>query len=414
MRITIRERNTVGDYSKMDRKMDSGWSMKMTSFLKRDQDITKMIKKLKICNSVVIIHKNIIMKKIILLIFVLVVNTSYAATEQWISSTGSGATYEEAKTYALRNALELAFGTFISSNTVIRNDILQKDEIVGISTGNIKKFTEISKAVINGRYCVTLNVLVSPEKLASFVQSQGMVVEYQGESFASNIKIQMMNEKSEKQAMETLANYAKLVYSQCFEYDLKAKDPYQYMADAWKIKMELSVKANKNFDNLYYHIIKSLVSISLNSGDIETRKKMGKYPYVIVIQNSVAQNKFMLRTNESRIILWNLFGDDLLNALGSIRIAMDAGSYSRNIEFSDFKLLKDGGEKYIVINSGGDPNSMRENELTNILNSYKFTYISFDVNKYSGIFAKFSYDLLLKGQNSIDAISNIKGFKVIK
>ena len=354
------------------------------------------------------------MKKIILLIFVLVVNTSYAATEQWISSTGSGATYEEAKTYALRNALELAFGTFISSNTVIRNDILQKDEIVGISTGNIKKFTEISKAVINGRYCVTLNVLVSPEKLASFVQSQGMVVEYQGESFASNIKIQMMNEKSEKQAMETLANYAKLVYSQCFEYDLKAKDPYQYMADAWKIKMELSVKANKNFDNLYYHIIKSLVSISLNSGDIETRKKMGKYPYVIVIQNSVAQNKFMLRTNESRIILWNLFGDDLLNALGSIRIAMDAGSYSRNIEFSDFKLLKDGGEKYIVINSGGDPNSMRENELTNILNSYKFTYISFDVNKYSGIFAKFSYDLLLKGQNSIDAISNIKGFKVIK
>ena len=150
------------------------------------------------------------MKKLILAIFVLVVNTSFAANEQWINSTGTGATYEEAKNNALRNALELAFGTFISSNTVIRNDILQKDEIVGISTGNIKKYNEISKVFINGKYCVTLDVLVSPEKLASFVQSKGMVVEYQGESFASNIKLMMMAEKSEKQVIQNLSDYGKM------------------------------------------------------------------------------------------------------------------------------------------------------------------------------------------------------------
>jgi tRNA-binding EMAP/Myf-like protein len=425
------------------------------------------------------------MKKIILGILVLFVslNTSYAASEQWINSTGSGATYEEAKDNALRNALELAFGTFISSNTVIRNDILQKDEIVGISTGNIKKFSVISKTVIDGKYLVALNVLVSPEKLATFVRSQGMVVEYQGESFGSNIKIQVMNENSEKQAIQTLSNYAKLVYSRCFSYELKVQDPNQYMSDSWEIKMELSIRANKNFDDLYNHIIKTLGSISLNSGDIETRKKMGNYPYVLVMNKLVSlheqlgqlsekqkreleknnkkiealekkyeelylnyyafrqrdavkkeieelrkindkiipsntselnpttqSNQFMLRTNEARITLWNLFGVDMENALGSVRISMDAGEYSRDIEFSNFKLLKDGGADYIIVN----PESRSENELTNILNSDKFTYISFEANKYGGIFAKFSYALFIQGQNSVNIISKIKGFKVIK
>lgn len=350
------------------------------------------------------------MKKIILAIFVLFVNTSYAANEKWINSTGSGETYEEAKNFALRNALELAFGTFVTSKTAIENDILQKDEIVGISSGNIKKYTEISKAEINGNYCVTLNVLVSPEKLTSFVQSRGMDVEYQGESFASNIKIQMMNEKSEQQAIETLVNYSKLVYSQCFDYDLEAKDPTNYTTDAWGIRMELSIRANKNFDNLFKHIRKTLGFISLNSEDIETRKKMSKYPYIIVFNES----KFTLRTNNSRISLWNLFSTDLLNSIGNVKISMDAGKYSREIEFSDFNLLKDGGEDYIIVKLLYNPIAHPENELTNILNLDKYSYINVEMNKYNGIFAKFSYNLILRGQNSVDAISNIKGFKVIK
>jgi len=283
---------------------------------------------------------------------------------------------------------------------------LQKDEIVGITTGNIKKYIEISKAVINGKYCVTLNVLVTPEKLASFVKSQGMVVEYQGESFASNIKIQMMNEKSEEQAIRTLSDYAKIVYSHCFDYDLKAKDPYMIWTNEWEIKMELSVKANKNFDNLNNHIIKTLGSITLKSKDLETRKKMGKYPHVIVFN----ENKFILRENESRTVLWKLFDDDLLKSIGSVRILMDAGSYSRDIPFADkknysgFKFLNDddGFGKFI--------------KLTNYppLDERVFTFISVERNKYGGIFAKFSYNLLMKGKNSVDVISNIKGFKVLK
>lgn len=368
------------------------------------------------------IFKNLI---VIISILLLITNKSYAGSEQWINSTGSGTSYEEAKNNALRNALELAFGTFISSNTVIKNDILEKDEIVSISSGNIKKFNEISKVYINGKYCVTLNVLVSPEKLASFVQSKGMVVEYQGESFASNIKLMMMAEKSEKQVVQNLSEYAKLVYPQCFDYDLKAKDPRQYMTDAWEIKLELIVKRNKNFDNLYNHIIKTLNEIRLGKEGIESRVNVGRYPYIIVFNkqtgdyngnNPEVNNEYMfaLRTNDARIILWNLFENDLLTSIGNVRISMEAGGYSRDIDFSNFKLQRDGSQVYIVIKTEGNPIFRKESQLSNVTDTSKFTYITFEANKYNGIFTKFSYYLLMKGQNAVDAISNIKGFKVVK
>jgi hypothetical protein len=370
--------------------------------------------------------KNIIKNSIVIVsILFLLTNNCYAESEQWINSTGSGSTYEEAKNNALRNALELTFGTFISSNTVIRNDIMQKDEIVGISSGNIKKYKEISKVFINGKYCVTLDVLVSPEKLASFVQSKGMVVEYQGESFASNIKLMMMAEKSEKQVIQNLSDYTKLVYPQCFDYDLKAKDPRQYMSDAWEIKLELIIKTNKNFDNLYNHIIKTLNEIRLGKEGIESRVSVGRYPYVIVFNkqtgdyygnNPEVNNEYMfaLRTNDPRIILWNLFKNDLLTSIGNIRISMEADRYSRDIDFSNFKLKRDGSRDYIAIETSGNPNSLSESELRNITNTERFTYINFVVNEDKEIFAKFSYDLLMKGEYAIDVISNIKGFKVIK
>lgn len=372
------------------------------------------------------------MKNLIIAILLLVVSTSYAANDQWIISTGSGASYEEAKNIALRNALELAFGTFISSNTVIRNDILQKDEIVGITTGNIKKFNELSKVFINGKYCVTLNVFVSPEKLASFVQSQGMVVEYQGETFVSNIKLMMMMEKTEKQIIQTLADYAKLVFPQCFDFKLKAKDPFEYMTDAYSIRLELDVLANKNFDNLYNHIIKTISEIRLNSEGVSTRVNVGRYPCIIVFsdQNGAYYGKdprvnyesqFALRTNESRIILWNLFSKDLITTIKNVRISMEAGRYSRDYDFSSLFDFND----CVVINLNRDPNDHRRSAMS-VTDPKEFTYITFDRNKCSysslgespgyreGIFAKLTCAVIMKGQNALDAISNIKGFKVIK
>ena len=54
--------------------------------------------------------------------------------------TGQGKTIDDAKTNALRSAIEQAFGAFVSSNTTILNDSLVKDEIVSVTNGNIQKY----------------------------------------------------------------------------------------------------------------------------------------------------------------------------------------------------------------------------------------------------------------------------------
>ena len=116
----------------------------------------------------------------------------YAQDEKTVTITtiGSGATPEVAKQNALRNAIEQAFGTFISSNTEILNDELIKDEIVSVANGNIQNYEVISETEIPDiGYATTIKATVSVSKLTSFVESKGMEVEIQGGLFAENIKL---------------------------------------------------------------------------------------------------------------------------------------------------------------------------------------------------------------------------------
>ena len=87
-------------------------------------------------------------------------------------SVGSGVTADQARTDALRNAIEQTYGVFISSNTEILNDEIVKDEIVTISSGNIENFDVLNEEQINETlYTSNLRVTVSVTKLTSYVQS---------------------------------------------------------------------------------------------------------------------------------------------------------------------------------------------------------------------------------------------------
>ena len=120
------------------------------------------------------------MKKItsllMILFFSLIINAQEDKTVT-LTVSAQGQTQDEAKQNALRNAIEQAFGTFISSNTEILNDELVKDKIVSVSSGNIQNFEVISEVQISdGGYATTLKATVSVTKLTSFVESKGVVV----------------------------------------------------------------------------------------------------------------------------------------------------------------------------------------------------------------------------------------------
>ena len=120
------------------------------------------------------------MKKM-LLIFAILISFQIEAQEDktvTLTVSGTGKTLEEAKTNALRSAIEQAFGAFISSKTEILNDNLVKDEVVSVSNGNIQKYDIVSQVEIpNSGYAMTLNATVSISKLTSFAQSKGVSIE---------------------------------------------------------------------------------------------------------------------------------------------------------------------------------------------------------------------------------------------
>lgn len=101
------------------------------------------------------------MKRQLFLIIALAINfCTYSQNDKTVTLTVSsqGQTISEAKQNALRDAIEQAFGTFISSNTEILNDELVKDEIVSVSNGNIQDYQVISEVELPKRLVATTKI----------------------------------------------------------------------------------------------------------------------------------------------------------------------------------------------------------------------------------------------------------------
>ena len=170
------------------------------------------------------------MKKIVLLlgIITLLANVSFAQEDKTVTLTvsGQGQTQDEAKQNALRNAIEQAFGSFISSNTEILNDELVKDEIVSIANGNIQKFEVISEVEVpEVGHATTLKATVSVTKLTSFVESKGVEIEFKGSLFGANLRQQRINENAELQAIINLCEVSNEILSKSIDYSIEVDEP---------------------------------------------------------------------------------------------------------------------------------------------------------------------------------------------
>ena len=118
---------------------------------------------------------------------------------------GEGVTKDEATTKALRSAIEQAFGVFVSANTEILNDELVKDEIATVSSGNVKKYTELGVSILpNNLTSVTLQATVSVQKLTSYAKSHGSSAEFAGATFAQNVKLAKLRMQNTEKAYSRL------------------------------------------------------------------------------------------------------------------------------------------------------------------------------------------------------------------
>jgi hypothetical protein len=233
-------------------------------------------------------------------------------------TTGQGETKDEAKKNALRNAIEQAFGAYISTKTEILNDELVKDEIVSVANGNIQKFEIISEVKIpDGGYATTLQATVSVTKLTSFAQEKGIKVEIKGGLFAANLIQQELNEKNETAAIEDLMEIVNS-YNNLYSYILKVADQPVMLQDNsqnYSIGIDVNIKTNESFNDLSLYVSKCLQSLSLNKAEAENLQKIGKQIYPVSIgelQSLDGKNNsfyIMLRSENSLNNVHKIFTD---------------------------------------------------------------------------------------------------------
>ncbi|WP_396165470.1 hypothetical protein [Flavobacterium sp.] len=226
---------------------------------------------------------------------------------------GEGKTKEDAKMNGLRNAIEGAFGTFISSNTSVLNDELMKDEISSISSGNIKKYDIISETQMpNGYYNSVIKAIVSLNKLNTFCKNKGIEVEFNGNLFNSNVKIRELNKKNEEHVIENLCEIISNASNKIFDFSIDVSEPIKYNKtsgrdpdDLWIVPMLVTCKANKNILNVEKLLYKTIQEISLTEDEASDIKKQGLDVKAIMLGKE--SNAYYLRSEHSFTLLQNLF-----------------------------------------------------------------------------------------------------------
>ena len=285
------------------------------------------------------------LKALLLLTFCFIGTVSTYSQEITLVVSADGTSKEEATKIALRNAIEQAYGTFVSANTTILNDDLVKDEIVTISNGNIKGYKEVSfNTLPNGKMFITLEATVSISKLINYAQSKGAEAEFAGATFGMNMRMKELNKKNEKIALDNLLiqiqqllpiSYSKSlmveatdcsdeVIDRKFQYEYERKE-YIYnkfnlknLNDYYLAKMYVFYLRNENTQKLYQLINSNLKSLSLKAKELEEYKQ-AQIPYKeIELSLGNISSSYCLRSSKEELHLWltnlkNIFNEEFSN-----------------------------------------------------------------------------------------------------
>ena len=212
------------------------------------------------------------MKKLFSLVAaIMIAATTFAQVDEvTLTVIGTGSTKEQAVSQALRSAIEQSFGTFVSANTSIVNDKLTKDEIVSISSGNIKKYEELSYATLsNGNTMVSLRATVSVKKLTTYAKSHGSKCEFAGNTFAANMKLRELYKRNESQVLDNMLNQLELMLPYMFQYSISVSgEPKEAnYGREYNIPATFSVKATENSEAAFDLIFSTLTSLTLNDNE---------------------------------------------------------------------------------------------------------------------------------------------------
>ena len=179
-------------------------------------------------------------------------------------ASGTGRNTDEATTMALKNAIEQAFGAFVSANTLILNDEIVQDQIATVSSGNINSYEVLSSNTLpDGLVSVNLRTSVSLSNLISYAESHGSSVELAGQTFTRNIDLQKLNQRNEVIALMNL--FDQLSNMQIYDYQLSVRPTVsnESTVDNESYYLNLTIEPLRN--PKHFHAAIDLISSTLTS-----------------------------------------------------------------------------------------------------------------------------------------------------
>lgn len=265
------------------------------------------------------------MKKLLIAILISIPMLVSAADEISLTASGNGSTQDAAVKSALRNAIEQAYGAFISTNTQVLNNKLVKDEIVSLSQGVVTSYNIVSSAFIkeNNTYFVTVKAVVSMNTMASFVNSKtNSSVKVSMGVFDANIKLAELNKQAEKKILNNLVDFIATV-PHLFSYELSLDEPFvsETYENVYELRGYVKIMRNENTQQVINLIQKTFKSLSLTEKEREDYEKWRLPYYGMATLNVYLRNEDLpfvtFRSNdkqftkdfdESLLILYAMYG----------------------------------------------------------------------------------------------------------
>jgi hypothetical protein len=168
--------------------------------------------------------------------------------EKKVITSAYGETPEKALENALRNAVEEAVGALVSSETIIENDDIVKDEVLSYSKGFIKTYKKLSEEKDDGDYKVSVVAIITQKQLIEKLEATGVQVEYQTSGLFAQLQAWDKMKREEFEMAKKILNVdLEKKFPVAYDFQVSVGTP-ERSGDYYYVATEIAAKPNGNYD----------------------------------------------------------------------------------------------------------------------------------------------------------------------
>jgi len=167
--------------------------------------------------------------------------------EKKVITSAYGESPDQALENALRNAVEEAVGALVSSETIIENDEIVKDEVLSYSKGFIKTYKKLSEEKDDGDYKVSVVAIITQKQLIEKLEATGVKVEYQTSGMFAQLQAwDKMRQDEFEMAKKVFTIDPEKNFPIAYDFEVSVGSP-ERSGDYYYVETEILAKPNANY-----------------------------------------------------------------------------------------------------------------------------------------------------------------------